>query len=343
MAGPGAEPPWPDQHARDVGKQDRRWQHAGRDPRRAPGPRWGGRGPVESVWAPHRRRLTVGLVFTITLVAFEALAISTVMPVVADDLGGLALSGWVFSGSSSGACWASCSPARRPTGGERPCRTSSVWGCCGGAVHRRPGAVDGGARRGAHPPGHRRRRDPGHRVHERRAGVPRRHPATRVRGVLLGMGDPGADRTGRGQRHRRGGHVARGVPRPVAARGAGRRHHLPGADALGAGARTGGGPPTGGSSGPGRRPHPGRRGGAGGRQRPARVGGGAPAGGGGPGRRPRLRRPRPGGHDPPRARDAGRRGRARDPRRSRSSGPTPSCRSPSRTCGTSRPGSPGRP
>jgi MFS family permease len=61
-------------------------------------------GPVEpadladGVWAPHRRRLTLGLVFTITLVAFEALAISTVMPVVADDLGGLGLYGWVFSG-----------------------------------------------------------------------------------------------------------------------------------------------------------------------------------------------------------------------------------------------------
>jgi MFS family permease len=50
------------------------------------------------VWAPHRRRLTVGLVLTITLVAFESLAVSTVMPVVSDDLGGLGLYGWVFSG-----------------------------------------------------------------------------------------------------------------------------------------------------------------------------------------------------------------------------------------------------
>jgi MFS family permease len=52
----------------------------------------------EGVWAPARRRLTAGLVLTITLVAFEALAIATVMPVVADDLGGLGLYGWVFSG-----------------------------------------------------------------------------------------------------------------------------------------------------------------------------------------------------------------------------------------------------
>ena len=53
---------------------------------------------ADGVWAPSRRRLSLGLVLTITLVAFESLAISTVMPVVADDLGGLGLYGWVFSG-----------------------------------------------------------------------------------------------------------------------------------------------------------------------------------------------------------------------------------------------------
>src|SRR5262249_52125148 len=52
----------------------------------------------DGVWAPGRRRLTTALVLTITLVAFESLAIATVMPVVADDLGGLSLYGWVFSG-----------------------------------------------------------------------------------------------------------------------------------------------------------------------------------------------------------------------------------------------------
>jgi MFS family permease len=50
------------------------------------------------VWDPRRRRLTLGLVLTISLVAFESLAIATVMPEVADDLGGLGLYGWVFSG-----------------------------------------------------------------------------------------------------------------------------------------------------------------------------------------------------------------------------------------------------
>ncbi|MBI3745209.1 MAG: MFS transporter [Chloroflexi bacterium] len=51
----------------------------------------------ESLWSPDRRPLTVGLVLTITLVAAEALAVSTAMPIVARELGGLELYGWVFS------------------------------------------------------------------------------------------------------------------------------------------------------------------------------------------------------------------------------------------------------
>jgi MFS family permease len=53
---------------------------------------------TEGLWSPQRRALSVGLVLTITLVAFEALAIATVMPTVQEDLGDLALYGWVFSG-----------------------------------------------------------------------------------------------------------------------------------------------------------------------------------------------------------------------------------------------------
>ncbi len=52
---------------------------------------------VRGLWAPERRALTAGLVLTITFVASEALAVVTVMPVVAHDLGGLRLYGWVFS------------------------------------------------------------------------------------------------------------------------------------------------------------------------------------------------------------------------------------------------------
>jgi MFS family permease len=53
--------------------------------------------PTDSLWRPDRRALTIGLVLTITFVGFEALAVSTVMPIVARELGGLELYGWVFS------------------------------------------------------------------------------------------------------------------------------------------------------------------------------------------------------------------------------------------------------
>jgi MFS family permease len=57
-----------------------------------------GEDQARGLWAPQRRALTGGLVLTVTFVASEALAVVTVMPVVARDLGGLRLYGWVFSG-----------------------------------------------------------------------------------------------------------------------------------------------------------------------------------------------------------------------------------------------------
>jgi len=59
-----------------------------------PEPSPGGTG---GIWTPERRPLTIGLVLAVTLVAFEALAIATVLPVVSRDLGDLRLYGWVFS------------------------------------------------------------------------------------------------------------------------------------------------------------------------------------------------------------------------------------------------------
>src|SRR3954453_21772283 len=53
---------------------------------------------VAELFTPARRSLTIGLVSTITLVAFEALAISTIMPTVEAELGQIELLGWVFSG-----------------------------------------------------------------------------------------------------------------------------------------------------------------------------------------------------------------------------------------------------
>jgi len=55
-----------------------------------------------AVWDAGHRRLTIGLLLVISITAFEALAVATVLPATATDLGGGAESlgwyGWVFSG-----------------------------------------------------------------------------------------------------------------------------------------------------------------------------------------------------------------------------------------------------
>lgn len=53
-----------------------------------------------TAWGPGQRLLTAGLIFMVTAVAFEGLAVPTILPAALDDLGGLALYGWAFSGYS---------------------------------------------------------------------------------------------------------------------------------------------------------------------------------------------------------------------------------------------------
>ena len=61
-------------------------------------PGWSPAKPVaDGLWSPQRRPLTLGLVTTITLVAVEALAVATAMPIVARELGNQELYGLVFS------------------------------------------------------------------------------------------------------------------------------------------------------------------------------------------------------------------------------------------------------
>jgi MFS family permease len=50
------------------------------------------------VFADGRGRLSLGLVLTIVVVAFEGLAVATIMPITALALRGLALYAWSFSG-----------------------------------------------------------------------------------------------------------------------------------------------------------------------------------------------------------------------------------------------------
>lgn len=58
-------------------------------------------GPGAGAWDAAHRRLTIGLLLIISITAFEALAVATVLPATAEDLGGAAALGWygwVFSG-----------------------------------------------------------------------------------------------------------------------------------------------------------------------------------------------------------------------------------------------------
>lgn len=53
--------------------------------------------PRTATWTAERRALTIGLLLSVTAIGFEALAVGTVLPSIADDLGGLRLYGWTFS------------------------------------------------------------------------------------------------------------------------------------------------------------------------------------------------------------------------------------------------------
>jgi MFS family permease len=79
------------------------------------------------VWSPGRRRLTAGLVVTITLYASEALAVATVMPAIAEDLGrggyGAAFSAF-FLGSVVGVLFGG--PSADRFGAARPYAAASV-------------------------------------------------------------------------------------------------------------------------------------------------------------------------------------------------------------------------
>jgi MFS family permease len=60
------------------------------------GPAPGDQGPP-SILGPEHRALTIGIVATILVVAFEAMAVATAMPVAVRDLDGLSLYAWGFS------------------------------------------------------------------------------------------------------------------------------------------------------------------------------------------------------------------------------------------------------
>jgi MFS family permease len=51
----------------------------------------------DSVFAPRYRAMSIGVLMSVTIVAFQSLGVGTVMPAVARDLGGLERYGWAFS------------------------------------------------------------------------------------------------------------------------------------------------------------------------------------------------------------------------------------------------------
>lgn len=52
---------------------------------------------LQSILGPEHRALTIGIVAVVSLVAFEAMAVATAMPVAVADLGGLRFYAWAFS------------------------------------------------------------------------------------------------------------------------------------------------------------------------------------------------------------------------------------------------------
>ena len=50
------------------------------------------------LWQKGQRALTAGLLLAVVFIAFEALAVATILPTVVDEIGGLSIYGWTFSG-----------------------------------------------------------------------------------------------------------------------------------------------------------------------------------------------------------------------------------------------------
>ena len=58
---------------------------------------WHARVNEGSIWSPSRRVLTVAMIGLVTAVAFEGMAVPTILPATVDELGQLELYGWAFS------------------------------------------------------------------------------------------------------------------------------------------------------------------------------------------------------------------------------------------------------
>ena len=258
------------------------------------------------LFAPGLRGLSIGLIATITLVALEALAIGTVLPMVGEELGQIELYGWVYSafflGNLLGVVVAGGALDRVPLWRPFADRAGAVRGR---ADDRWAGAVDGDPRRGTVRPGAGRRRGRARpRTWPSAARCPQRLQPRMFALLSTAWVVPGRGRAvDRGDR-RRVHDVAPGVPGPAAAARRRRRDRRdrappdPGRGAAGGarGRRRDGPAPAQRAAGGGRRRAPGRRAhhpAAGVRDRRR-------------GRRPRRSSSRPSGASPRRARSSSR-------------------------------------
>ena len=106
-----------------------------------------------------RVRLTVGLTIIMTVIAFEALAVATVAPRVASELGGLDLYGWTFSAFMlAGLVGTVVAGARGRPARAGPALSRRGRALHGGAARVRGGTDDAPLRRRPCDPGPRRGR-----------------------------------------------------------------------------------------------------------------------------------------------------------------------------------------
>ena len=82
------------------------------------------RAVTESVFAPRYRAMSVGVLMSVTIVAFQALGVGTVMPAVARELDGLEHYGWAFSAFMLASVSARSPPGRTPIA---PGRCGPTW------------------------------------------------------------------------------------------------------------------------------------------------------------------------------------------------------------------------
>ena len=174
------------------------------------------------VFAPRYRAMSIGVLMSVTVVAFQALGVGTVMPAVARELGGLERYGWAFSafmlasvvGSvAAGQDADRAGPVRAYVGRDR---ARSRPAACSPRSPGRGRAAGGTRARGA-----RRRRARRRHVRVGEPRVPAGDVRPHARADVLGLGAAVARRAGRRRADRRPHDLALGV-RAAAAVPAGR-------------------------------------------------------------------------------------------------------------------------